>query len=125
MPSDNLREYLAYAVAIGTIILAWLKLRQESPATKVDVATKYQQMALNSASNEARMKTRIDELEARLDAMDIAHAQEIREVKAQLAEAEEYIGAMDRWAAQVLSAFKQLGITSLTPKPERKQRAAG
>ena len=121
MTADNITTYLGWVIAVGTLLFSWYKLRLETPGARADLAAKYHAMALASADNEKAMKTRVDELETRLDSMEAKHAKEMTEVKAQLRDAEEYIGAMDEWASEVLAVLQTLKINFTRPKPERKK----
>ena len=110
MTADNITTYLGWVIAIGTLLFSWYKLRLETPGARADLAAKYHKMAIESATNEATMKKRMDEMEARLDG-----------VETQLKDAEDYIKAMDEWAGEVLAVLQTLKINFTRPKPERKK----
>ena len=110
MTTDNVTTYLGWVIAAGTLLFSWYKLRLETPGARADLAAKYHKMAIESATNEATMKKRMDEMEARLDGLEV-----------QLKDAEDHIKAMDEWAAEVLAILQSLKLTTIRPKPERKR----
>ena len=99
-------------VALVGVAIAFYRLwRIETPHGDADLVGKYRKLATEATDSERAMKTRVDELERKVDGLEAAWA-----------EAETYIAKLDGYVDSLVTVMKSHGLMPAEPRPRRKAK---
>jgi flagellar motility protein MotE (MotC chaperone) len=112
MTVSEIISMIAVAVSIGTLTIAWRKLKPQLRQVSSDTASKFQEIADRAAEKIQRMQEQVDQCENKIDALE-----------SQLRSANERSARFENWAKRLAAQVVSLGAIPVELDPTRPTRS--